>query len=106
VKFPHLIFPVLLPVGLVSGCGGLQSKLEELTSIDGVSQITMPAGWSKRTDLNDKAELQIGSDFADCYVIVLTEAKPGFHGFTLEICGKTIHRNFTSSLKNVERGGS
>jgi hypothetical protein len=50
----------------------------------GLLRVTAPSGWTK-LDLNDDADLQIGHPTAECYLIVLSEAKTDFEkGLTID----------------------
>src|SRR2546427_5026197 len=68
---------VVLLVGVVVACKSLQSVANPtvLASQDGKFQLTVPAGWSKTTELNDKASIQAANQLKEMYVIVLTEGK-------------------------------
>jgi hypothetical protein len=47
-------------------------------SADGRSQVRLPAGWSIKTDLNDRADLRVGNAQQDAYLIVLSDPKVDF----------------------------
>lgn len=63
---------------------GLTGALSAVvTSSDGLTQVTLPAGWRKGTDLHEEAELQVLARGKNAFAIVLTEPKDDFdEGFT------------------------
>jgi len=71
------LLPVVLLFLAVLACKSIQSPDNPtvLTSQDGKFQLTVPDGWSKTTDLHDKAEIQADNKSRSMYVIVLIENK-------------------------------
>lgn len=73
------IEPVLsIPVGTLAQNVGTLAQNTVVQATDGRSQIRLPSGWTKMTGLNDKAEIQVGSQSQSAYLIVLTETKADF----------------------------
>jgi hypothetical protein len=64
----------------VVGCKTLSSlaKPTVLTSPDKKFQITVPPGWSKTSELHDKAGIQAANKLKEVYVIVLSENQADF----------------------------
>lgn len=65
----------LLLFAAILACKSIQSpeKLTILTSPDGKFQLSVPDGWSKTTDLHDKADIQAANRSKAMFVIVLIE---------------------------------
>ena len=64
---------------LVTGCmppGSSQPSVVQ--SKDGSTQVRVPAGWVKATDLNDEADLQVANRRDNAFFIVLSEPKSDF----------------------------
>jgi hypothetical protein len=51
---------------------------EVVTATDGRSRLTLPAGWSVLTDLNERGKIQAGNKRQETYLVVLTEPKENF----------------------------
>lgn len=78
-----------------------ETKEKVLTSSNGLTQITLPAGWSKATDLNDEADLQASRASKEMYFIVLSEDKQAFADDTsLEDYYNIVSNSMTESIKN------
>jgi bifunctional DNA-binding transcriptional regulator/antitoxin component of YhaV-PrlF toxin-antitoxin module len=68
-----------------------------LTSPDGRFQLTIPGGWRKDTELNEKAEISASNRAREMYVVVLSESKRDFASdMTLE--------KFTELSRNAMMG--
>jgi hypothetical protein len=65
----------LLLFAAVLACKSIQSpdKPTILTSPDGKFQLSVPDGWTKTTDLHDKADIQAANKSKAMFVIVLIE---------------------------------
>src|SRR5258708_231130 len=65
---------VLLLTAMLA-CKSFQApdKPTVLTSPDGKFQLSVPTGWSKTTDLHDKADIQAANRSREMFVIVLIE---------------------------------
>ena len=83
---------VVLFTGLVA-CDLLSRKPKKVIFLEDSFSVMMPATWSKRTDLNDNADLQIGNPFKEAYAIIVSENKMDFDNLTLE-----GHSNLTRSF--------
>ena len=53
-------------------CGG---KIEHICFLDQAYCLDYPASWSVRKDLNKSADLQLGNNFSEAYLIVISESK-------------------------------
>jgi hypothetical protein len=77
-----LVFCVVAGIGVLTLLGNRVEDPEApktvITSTDGHSQVSVPQSWETRTDLNDKAEIQVANARIEQYLIVLTEAKADF----------------------------
>lgn len=96
------ILGLALLVCVAAGCKTLNSltKPTVITSPDKKFQITVPPGWSKTSELHDKAEIQAANKLKELYVIVLSEDQTDFASdMTLDKFTE-ITRN--SLLKNYE----
>lgn len=58
-------------------------RQKTIRSTDGRLQISVPADWDKQ-DLNDAAEIQVGSEEQSAYLIVLIELKADLFGWNLD----------------------
>ncbi|MCB9397169.1 MAG: hypothetical protein H6510_05080 [Acidobacteria bacterium] len=57
---------------LLGACG---SKTKQVCFLDDAYCLDYPASWSVRKDLNKSANLQLGNNFAEAYLIVISESK-------------------------------
>ncbi|HUP49153.1 MAG TPA: hypothetical protein VNA04_10230 [Thermoanaerobaculia bacterium] len=60
-----------------------QAATKTIVAIDERTQIEVPDGWSV-LELNDAAEIQVGSVEDEAYLIVLNEVKDDLYGWNLE----------------------
>lgn len=56
----------------------------EVEATDHRSKMRVPSSWSAQSDLNEKADLQLGNRLKQEYLIVLTEAKEDFASMDAE----------------------
>lgn len=97
--------PAILAASVLTGCdpAALSGPGGPLVSTDGKSQVVMPKGWSKQTDLHDDAELQAANRRRELYLIVLTEAKQDFPaGTTFKDHAKLTLDSLQSNLSGAE----
>ena len=74
-------------------CDLLPSKPKKVEFLNQSFAVTMPASWSLINDLNDVADLQMGSRFKEAYTIIISENKMDFDDISLE-----DHSNLTRSM--------
>ena len=74
------ILGLALLICVAAGCKTLSSltKPTVVTSPDKKFQITIPAGWSKTSELHNKAEIQAANKLRELYIIVLSEDQTDF----------------------------
>jgi len=111
----------ILALGLlfiaVLGCKSFKALTNPtvVTSADGKFQLTVPAGWSKTTELNDKGDIQAANKLEELYVVVLIEAQEDFStNITLDdftdITRKSLMSNYQSpqatSLESISINGN
>ncbi len=63
---------------VVPGCSG--GKPTVVTSTDGKCQVTVPGGWSTKTNMHKEAQLQVANERKEAYCIVLSESKESLGG--------------------------
>jgi hypothetical protein len=73
-----LLLGAVLAALLACKRSGSGSGTELIEATDHRSRMTVPSDWSRQSDLNDKADLQVGNRATPEFVIVLTEAKEDF----------------------------
>jgi hypothetical protein len=73
-----------LPMGKLSQKSSEQNNVKTLTSSDGQSQITIPAGWKEDAELHEEAELRASDRASEMYVIVITDSKQDFEDMSVE----------------------
>lgn len=74
---PLLLLVAAFPLAAQSGKG------RTVESSDGSLKITVPADWSAQ-ELNDAAELQVGNEDQNAYLIVLIEKKGDLFGWNIQ----------------------
>ena len=74
---------LLLVVAALSSPALAQTEDKVVAASDKRSEIRVPASWTAMK-LNDAAEIQVGSEDDDTYVIVLNELKEDLDGWNLE----------------------
>ena len=62
----------------------LSTERKELASDDGKIKITVTRTWTKLSQLNKQASLQVGNKSNEVYLIVITDTKTDLDDFTLE----------------------
>ena len=83
-----------------------QSKPETVSFMDGQFEALKPASWSMLSDLNDKADLQMGNRFKEAYCTVLTEARIDFaEGLSLAEFSEITRKFLVDSLEDLQQTG-
>lgn len=91
-----------LLVYLVTACHSQAPKSKVITDAAHTFQLTVPAGWELKSDLNDQADLQAGSFLASLYVIVIKGDKRDMSGMTLEKHSQTTREFLVEKLSEVD----
>lgn len=74
-----------------------------LTSQDGKFQLTLPEGWSKSTQLNDKADIQASNKPKVMFALVLIESEEDLaKGMTLEKYTEITQKSLMSKYDSPE----
>jgi len=85
---------------MLSSCGTSEPKTHQFL---GKYQVTCPASWSIRKDLNDQADFQAGNLFREAYMIILTEPASEFpRGVGLSDFADLIEANLAANIKNAK----
>lgn len=93
--------------GVEKGVGESNKTTKEatqtITSEDGSSTLSVPTGWSKQTDLNAEATLQVANPREELYLIVIREPKTDFpKSTTLETLVKLVRTNAEKSITDAQ----
>ncbi|BAU41931.1 hypothetical protein O77CONTIG1_01749 [Leptolyngbya sp. O-77] len=78
---------------------------DRLISDDGQIAITLPSGWVKDDELNDRAQLEASNRAAQMYLIVLTQPKAEFRGMQRETYAEITRGYLTRRLEKSEVSG-
>lgn len=78
---------------------------DRLISEDGQIAITLPSGWVKDDELNDRAQLEASNRAAQMYLIVLTQPKAEFRGMQRETYAEITRGYLTRRLDKSEVSG-
>lgn len=103
-----MVLAVLLAVGLE-----VLAQEKIVLASDEQTRITVPEHWTE-LELNDAAELQVGSEADETYLIVLNERKDDLYGYNLDKHSRVTLGRLLSSVafptvsgpKSVTIGGS
>ena len=84
-----------------------------MVASDNGSQVTVPDGWTE-LELNENAEIQVGNEKDEAYLIVLNEIKEDLYGWNIEKHSRVTLGNLVSTLafptvtgpKSIKVGGS
>jgi hypothetical protein len=97
---------------LVSGCSAVRDIKEQLdknkspkviTAMDSKSELTVPGGWSVKTDLHEDAQLQVADLISQQYLIVISESKADFaKDLTLKEYTEMIKQNPKETVADAE----
>jgi hypothetical protein len=75
-----------------------------VVATDGGSQVTIPSMWHEIPTLNEKAEIQVGNEVREQYLIVLTEAKMDFAETDLaryaDLAAETLEESLTNKVRS------
>ena len=74
-------------------------------SIDGQIQVNVPPAWSVKTDLNDKAHLQVSDSSKEMYLIVLSDNKGDYTDMDLDRHANTTLDSLTKAMTTSTRNG-
>lgn len=76
-------------------------------SQDGLVSVTLPRTWAEVPTLNPLANLKVGDERADVYLIVVSEKKSDVQGDnqTLQKYSKNTRARLTDTLKNLRQDG-
>ncbi len=75
---------------------------DRLISEDGQIAITLPSGWVKDDELNDRAQLEASNRAEQMYLIVLTQPKAEFRGMPRETYAEITRGYLTRRLEKSE----
>ncbi|MFQ3627680.1 MAG: hypothetical protein SNJ81_08915 [Cyanobacteriota bacterium] len=78
---------------------------DKLISEDGQTAITLPLGWVKDNELNDRAQLEASNRAEQMYLIVLTQPKAEFRGMQRETYAEITRGYLTRRLEKSEVSG-
>jgi hypothetical protein len=96
-----LVFALLFLV--ILGCSMFEQKPQTIASNDGSCQLTVPGNWSKQTDLNKEATLQVANPREEVYAIIIRENKSEFPaGTTIDTVTRLAGDNLRKTLTNPE----
>lgn len=74
---------ILAALVMLLACAAVAQETKVVVASDKKSQIRVPQSWSVM-ELNEAAEIQVGNEKDEAYLIVLTELKDDMHGWNLE----------------------
>ena len=77
------VLSLLLVAAALSTAALAQTEDKVITASDKRSAITVPASWDE-LKLNDAAEIQVGNESEEAYLLVLTEVKEDLDGWNLD----------------------
>ncbi len=78
---------------------------EKLISEDGQIAITLPTGWVRDDELNDRAQLEASNRAGQMYLIVLTQPKAEFRGMQRDTYAEITRGYLTRRLEKSEVSG-
>lgn len=91
---------------VLGSCSIGSSPPKEVQFLDGQFSMMKPGSWSMLSNLNDKADLQMGNPFREAYCTVLTESKEDFRDdFSLEEFGEITRGTLLSSVQDASSDG-
>lgn len=100
------LFLLLISVfGLVlmgGACEKYAAKSKVMKDDGETFQITVPAGWNKKDDLNESADLQAGHRLASLYVIVIKDSKEDMPGMSIEDHSAITRETLMESLSDTK----
>ena len=81
----------------------IQSDRErkEIASDDAKIKVTVPGTWTKLTELNKQASLQVGNKSKEVYLIAITDTKTDLDNFTLERHHQQTHDRMLQKMTNA-----
>jgi hypothetical protein len=83
-----------------------ESSSTVIESKDGVSEITVPAGWSEVTELNNNATIQASNPAQNLYAIVITDKRANLSSSTtLASYAETTSHKLSDTLTNMTQSG-
>ena len=107
------LLPALLLLSFTLGCSVFNQlkkqaeadkKTQVITSTDNKSQLTVPASWDAKLNVNNEATIQTGKIIDGQYAVVITESKKDFAaGVTLEEFTVAVKENTKANvlLQNI-----
>ncbi len=78
---------------------------DKLISEDGQIAITLPTGWVRDDELNDRAQLEASNRAEQMYLIVLTQPKAEFRGMQRDTYAEITRGYLTRRLEKSEVSG-
>ena len=79
----------------------LSTERKEIASDDAKIKVTVPGTWTKLTELNKQAWLQVGNKSKEVYLIVITDTKTNLDNFTLEKHHQQTRDRMLQKMKNA-----
>jgi hypothetical protein len=77
----------------------------DITSADGICQITLPPGWVKAQGLNEQATIQAAGPFRRTYLLVISEARADTVIASLQEFSLAGNRRIVRKLSQVSASG-
>ncbi len=89
-------YPSLTEEGVVSCWSQADAATTTIVFWDGSYTIEKPASWNEMDDLSDEADVQMGNELREAYLVVLTESKSDFvDGFDLQSFSDLVRSSLT-----------
>lgn len=100
-----IAIPVVMIGNSIRDIGRSVTRPKTLTSADGRSQVTVPWNWTEEVQRSNKdAVLQADASFADCSLVIITEARADF-AYGLERYSEVTRKIILDSLKSSSARG-
>lgn len=97
-----LLTSCIPPGALQKNSGTAAKESTTLKGSDGVSQITIPAGWSESKTLHEEATIQASDILNEMYVLVFSENKDDFEGMTVDKYSELTRSPILEAIKSPQ----
>ena len=93
---------LVIAITSLVACDLLPGKPQKVEFLNNSYSVMMPSSWSVRSDLNDVADLQMGNNYKEAYVIIISENKMDFENLSLEGHSDLTRSLIKESLSNYQ----